>query len=49
MNDESFKLLGNFLPSTYVQQAKDAQNTRQLLVNQLLEKVRTCSFIPLLA
>lgn len=39
MDDESFKLLGNFLPSTYVQQAKDAQNTRQTLVNQLLEKV----------
>ena len=39
MDETSFKLLGKYLPSTYVQQAKDAQNTREFLTNQLLEKV----------
>ncbi len=39
MDDASFQLLGSFLPTTYVQQAKDARNTRQSQVNQLLEKV----------
>lgn len=38
MDETSYKSLENLLPSTYVQQAKDAQNTRKLLVNQLLEK-----------
>lgn len=39
MDDASFQLLGSFLPATYIQQAKDARNTRQTQVNQLLEKV----------
>lgn len=39
MDDTSFKLMEKLIPSTYIQQAKDARNTRELLVNQLLEKV----------
>jgi hypothetical protein len=39
MDDTSFKLLAKYLPSTYVQQAKDARNSQNFLINQLLEKV----------
>lgn len=38
MDETSFKHLEKLIPVTYVKQAKDAQNTTQLLVNQLLEK-----------
>jgi len=38
MDETSFKLLEKFVPLTYINQAKDAQNTTQLLINQLLEK-----------
>ncbi|XP_032783680.2 O-phosphoseryl-tRNA(Sec) selenium transferase isoform X1 [Daphnia magna] len=38
MDETSFKLLAKYLPSTYVQQAKDARNTTNFLFNQLLEK-----------
>lgn len=38
MDGTSFKHLEKLIPTTYVQQAKDAQNTTLLLVNQLLEK-----------
>lgn len=41
MDETSFKHLEKLIPVTYVKQAKDAQNTTQLLVNQLLEKVST--------
>ncbi len=39
MDETSFKLLAKYLPSTYVQQAKDARNSQNFLINQLLEKV----------
>jgi len=43
MDETSFKLLEKFVPLTYINQAKDAQNTTQLLINQLLEKVFSIS------
>lgn len=39
MDDKSLKLLGKYLPQTYLQQASDARNVQQSIVNQLLEKV----------
>jgi len=45
MDGTSFKHLEKLIPTTYVQQAKDAQNTTLLLVNQLLEKVGSFYFL----